>query len=169
MNSLELRLLDLLQLAETPLYSAYRWLGERVGAQLSLPEFLRLVDQMASGDTVRLWSVDPGTSTRKRLPRVPDHLERRYDELGDLDGTYDPLGLSVTVGPRSAPREEPAWSIDLDIAAQRFVLTGDADVVDEAEEAVNRLFPDLELVERERRTDHGRVRIVGSVQPASRS
>jgi hypothetical protein len=44
MNSVELLLVDLVQVAETPLYSAYRWLAKRLGRELPLSEFLRMIE-----------------------------------------------------------------------------------------------------------------------------
>ncbi len=78
MNSLGLLLLDLLRLAETPLYSSHAWLGDRVGRHISLAEFLALVQELLDRNYVRLWSTDAesgetpsrgnGTSVTSCLP-----------------------------------------------------------------------------------------------------
>lgn len=102
MNSIELLLVDLVRVAEAPLYSAYRWLGKQCGRQLRLGEFLVLVDRLVSMDVLRLWEIDHRSGDRSELYAVPDSLEARYSAIEDLDDRFDPFGLSVTLGDREA-------------------------------------------------------------------
>lgn len=113
MNSVEL-LLDLVRIAEVPLYSSYCWLGGQFGCQLSLGEFLRLVEDLLARDVLRLWEIDPQSHDRTELFAVPEGLKERYRSVGELDGRFDPFGLSLTLGASAQVDVEPSWEIDLD-------------------------------------------------------
>ncbi|MEY2430372.1 MAG: hypothetical protein QOC92_97 [Acidimicrobiaceae bacterium] len=159
MNGIAASLLDLVGVGESPLYSAYRWLGREIGRDLSRSEFLSLVDRLVEEDVLRLWSVDPDSEDRTRLMSTPDGLEHRYRSLGHTDGSYDPFGLSLTAGPEAEVRTVPDWQVDFDFDSQTFELEVRAGLDDEALARLRRLFPDVKLVEAERVStgDHTRV------------
>ncbi|MEA2359864.1 MAG: hypothetical protein QOI62_3124 [Solirubrobacteraceae bacterium] len=114
MNSIDLWLLKLLQVAEAPVYSAYRWLGRQLGRELSMAEFLRLLAPLLEGDVVRLWAVDVATEERSRWSEIPPDLEQRYAEVPDLDDSFDPFGLSLTLGLAADLEASPDWAVDFD-------------------------------------------------------
>lgn len=168
MNGIEACLLDLVQVAESPLYSAYRWLGREVGRQLPMEAFLELVDDLVDDQALCLWSVDPDSERRTELRSVPRGLERRYAELeGELDGSFDPFALSLTLGPRAQVDAEPDWWVDFDFDAARFQIEAKAGHDGEALRQLGRLFPDVTLVEEERLPMDGRIRIAGSATAAA--
>jgi hypothetical protein len=163
MNSIDLWLLELLQMAESPVYSAYRWLGRQLGRELSMAEFFRLLAPLLEGDVVRLWAVDMATEERSRWCEIPSDLEERYAEIPDLDDRFDPFGLSLTLGPAADLEASPDWEVDLDFEERRFALTAKPHAVDCAQRQVRRLFPDLDFAEEAREVAGDRVRITGSV------
>src|SRR4051812_41756790 len=114
MSPLETLLVSLVQIAEAPLYSAYRWVGRQVGRDVALSEFLRLVDRLLEQDTLRLWLTDSTSHERERRLQTPGALDQKYAELADLDRSFDPFGLSLTLGPHADVDREPDWRIDLD-------------------------------------------------------
>lgn len=61
MNSIDFRLLELVQIGEAPVYSAYRWLTRQLGRELSVAGFFSLVAPLLEGDAIRLWVVDVAT------------------------------------------------------------------------------------------------------------
>jgi len=147
MNSIELDLLDLLDLAESPCYSAFCWLRRRLGGHLSLRAFLTLTNDLVQRDVIRMWSIDPGSGDRTELFAVPDSLADEYLAFQTLDDRYDPFGLSVTVGP-AAPvlaQDEPEWTFSLDAAQETFVLRAQPEMRAEACATIARLLPDLVL------------------------
>lgn len=146
MNGIELLLLDLVQMAETPLYPAYRWLGRQLGRDLSLAEFLRLVDRLVGDDVLRLWSIDAASQERSRLNAVPEHLEERYRQFDALDDSFDPFVLSLTPGSAAEPRIEPDWEVDFDFDRETFRLEAKPERVEVALQKLAVLFPDVELV-----------------------
>ncbi len=166
MNAIEAALLDLVQVAESPLYSTYRWLGREIGRDLSMTEFCRLVDRLIDEQVVRLWAVDPASEERTEV-RIPDDLERRYEQLGDaLDASFDPFGLSLTLGPRADVDAEPDWSVDLDLDSSRFQVDARPGQDEEALGQLGLLLPDVALVEEERVFVNDRIRISGSATVA---
>jgi hypothetical protein len=138
-------LLDLVSEAESPLYSAYRWLGRQLGHDLSLTAYLSLVEELITKDAIQLWSVDPATHERLSVDGVPADLEQRYWNLGPLEDDFDPFGLSITLGSSVDPATEPEWEIDLDLEAKTFVLRATPGSERRALEQLARLFPDLRL------------------------
>lgn len=163
MNSLELMLVDLVAVAESPLYSAYRWLGRRVGRQLSLHEFLGLLDELAQRDVLRLWEVDYRSHDRTELFRVPESLEERYRAAEGLDDRFDPFGLSLTLGAAADREAVPEWEIDFDFNEGRFDLMASAGADNEALKEAARYLPDVQLVPTEREPLDGRVHVVGRI------
>jgi hypothetical protein len=149
-NSIDLWLLELLQIAEAPVYSAYRWLGRQLGRELSMAEFLRLLAPLLEGDVVRLWAVDVATEERSRWSEIPPDLEQRYAEVRDLDDSFDPFGLSLTLGLAADLEASPDWEVDFDFEERRFAVTAKPHAVDSAQQQVRRLFPDVDFAEEER-------------------
>lgn len=88
---------EFLQMAETPLYSAWRWLGDR-GHPMSPAEFLSFVDHLLEQDTVQLWETEFGTGDRSEHFVTPKWLFDRYKELDHDDKSYDPCGFSLSIG-----------------------------------------------------------------------
>lgn len=163
MNSIELQLLELVQVAECPVYSAYRWLSRHVGHDLAMAEFFRLLDSMVDRDVVRLWVVDAATHERSRWHEVPPDIEQRYAEIADLDDSFDPLGLSLTLGCAADVQAIPEWGVDFDFDQGRFVLTATLDSVEDAWHQLGRLFPDLDITEVDRASVAEGVRIEGLI------
>jgi hypothetical protein len=163
MNSIDLWLLELLQMAEAPVYSAYRWLGRQLGHELSMAEFLRLLAPLLADDVVRLWTVDITTEERSRWSEIPLGLEERYAEIPDLDDSFDPFGLSLTLGPAADLEVSPDWEADFDFDERRFAVTAKPHAVDSAQQQVRRLFPDLDFAEEERGPAGDHIRITGSM------
>lgn len=153
MNGVEAILLDFVSEAESPLYSAYRWLGRQLGHDLSLTAYLSLVEELITEDAIRLWSVDPATRERVSIDGVPADLEQRYLDLGPLEDDFDPFGLSITLGGRVGLVGELAWEIDLDLEAKTFVLRGTPESERRALEQLATLFPDLSLDVKYRRLE----------------
>lgn len=163
MNSINLRLLDLIQVAEAPVYSAYRWLSRQLGRQLSMAEFFRLLAGMVEDDVVRLWAVDVVTHERSRWNDIPDDLEERYAQIGELDDGFDPFGLSLTLGPAADLEVSPDWEVDFDFDGRRFVVLANPHAVASARQQIRRMFPEFDFVEDSPKVGADRVRITGSV------
>jgi hypothetical protein len=166
MNSVELMVTDLVQIAEAPLYSTYRWLGRQLGRDLPLGEFLRLVDELIARDVLRLWEVDHRSHDRTELFGVPEGLEERYRTAEGLDESFDPFGLSLTLGTAADVEAEPSWEVDFDFERGRFELLAEAGIDDDAVKQASRYFPDVALVAEQREPAGGRVRIVGRIDAA---
>lgn len=164
MNSIERSLLELIRIAETPLYSAYRWLHTDVGRELSLMSFRRMIGKLMADDVLQLWHTDAVTGVRNRLISVPANLEALYASSSDLDDAFDPFGLSLTVGGATGDNLTSSWTIDFDEAASRFYfrapLAQECNTFSEAQE----LFPELSFVVKERITRDDYVEITGSVE-----
>ena len=169
MNSIELLLLELLEMAETPLYSAYRWLGRQIGRQLPMGEVFRLLSRLIDEEVVYLWEVDSEAHERRRWRDLPADLEARYERVADLDDEFDPFGLSLTLGANAEPRSTPDWEVDFDFEAQQFVVTAVPTAVERAHHELGRLFPDLEFAETSRRASGDRIRITGSIRERTAS
>jgi hypothetical protein len=163
MNSIDLRLLELLQIAETPVYSAYRWLSRELGRELSMAEFFRLLSPLLEGDVVRMWAVDIATQKRLRWSEVPPDLQAQYMEVPDLDDSFDPFGLSLALGPAADLNASPDWEVEFDFEKPRFVVTARPHALESALQQVRRLFPDLDFAEKDRGVAGDRVRITGLV------
>ncbi|MET0600772.1 MAG: hypothetical protein ABW167_02175 [Baekduia sp.] len=163
MNSIDLALLELVQIAEAPIYPAYRWLSRQLGRELSMAEFFQLLAPLLEDDVVRLWAVDLTTGERSRLSTIPSDLDERYAELTDLDDSFDPFGLSLTLGPSADLESSPDWEVDFDFEERHFAVTAQARSTEGALQQVRRLFPDLDFVEENRGVAGDRIRITGSI------
>jgi len=71
MNSLHLLLLELLRMAETPVYSAFRWLGQQLGRPIALQEFVQLVDDLLEKNAIQLRAVDVDTRLDSSVGTFP--------------------------------------------------------------------------------------------------
>lgn len=171
MTAVELLLLDLVGIAETPLYSSYRWLDRRLSHKLSLTSFLAFVDGLLASDVVRLWSVDARTGDRTELYAIPESLLGRYSDAAGLDETFDPFGLSLTLG-AAAPDDlgaEPEWSFDLD-APGGFELRAPEGIADAVLRDVEAVLSDLILRRSDvRHISGGQLVIRGTVEQRSAS
>lgn len=165
-TGLEQLIIDLVQMAEAPLYSTYRWLGQQLGHELRLSEFLRIVGSAVSKDLLRLWSVDYPSGDRTEHFAVPADLEVRYSTEPGLDRTYDPFGFSLTLGAAADVDAEPNWQLRVDFEDQAFEVTAVPGHEMEALDAFGRCFPDLHVVETAREETDGLCRIVGTVTDA---
>jgi hypothetical protein len=163
MNSLGWLLLDLLRLADTPLYSSYAWLGDRLGRRVSLLEFLALVQELLDRDQVRLWSIDVESGERDERHALPPDLAQRYMALGHADDRYDPLGLTLALGPKAGPNPEADWEVDLDFERGTFDLIATSSAASAALRQLGRYFPDVDIVPETTTQAGGRTRIVGRV------
>ena len=166
MTGLERLIVDLVQIAEAPVYSTYRWLGRQLGRDLPLSEFLRVVGQAIEGDLLRLWSIDARSGDRTELLSVPPDLESRYESEAGLDDRYDPFGLSLTLGASANVDAEPEWEFRIDFDDQVFEITAQAGHEAEALEELTRCYPDLHpsVTAREQ---HGQLRrLVGILRMA---
>lgn len=143
MSGLEQLIVDLVQIAEAPLYSTYRWLGRQLGRDLSLSEFLRVTEQAVARDVLRLWSVDADTGDRTELFDVPPDLADRYSAAQPIDDTYDPFGLSLTLGVSVDVDAEPDWAFTLDFGQGTFEISAVSGREDEALSQLVRCYPDL--------------------------
>jgi hypothetical protein len=122
MTGLEWMIAEMAGTAETPLYSMYRWMSERLGHMVSLAEFLRVVGSGVRRDVFRLWQVETSGSDRTELFDVPRDLESRYMGEARLDPRYDPFGLSLTLGAAAGVGANPDWEVDLDFVEGTFRL-----------------------------------------------
>jgi hypothetical protein len=164
-NSIDLLLLDFVQIAEAPVYTSYRWLGRQLGRDLPMVEFLSLLGRLVEEDAVRLWEVGVTSHQRALLSSVPSNLEQRYANVPDLDARFDPFGLSLTLGPAADLTTEPEWSVELEFGeAARFVVSAKPEAVEHAKQQVARLFPDVAFVEMERSTVGDRVLVAGRIE-----
>jgi hypothetical protein len=164
MNSIELMLLDLVQIAEAPVYPAHRWLSGQLGRESSMAEFLRLLEPLVEEDVVRLWAVDSTTHERVRWRELPSALAQRYAQVPDLDDSFDPFGLSLTLGPAADLDASPDWEAVFDFDERRFRVTAKPGAIAGALAQIERLFPDLEFVEDDTGPGGDRVLVVGSVR-----
>jgi hypothetical protein len=147
MNSIELSLVELVDIAETPLYSAYCWLRRHVSGPMSLSGFLEMVDGLVQRDVIRLWSVDIDSGNRTELFQVPASLGGEYLGLEELDDRYDPFGLSISTGAAAHAdiTEDLEWDFDLNSRDGTFSLRFADGLQEAALATIARLLPDLIL------------------------
>jgi hypothetical protein len=166
MNSIDLLLLELVGMAEAPLYPTYRWLGSQFGRDLSLAEFLRMIERLMDDDVLRLWEVDATTHERVRWAAMPSDLERRYLDVADLSDSFDPFGLSLTPGPDANLSSDPDWEADFDFNDGHFLITAKPRAAEQAREQLSRLFPDVHFQEKNRERVGDRTKISGTIDGA---
>lgn len=166
MTGLERLIIELVQMAEAPLYSTYRWLGQELGRELRLSEFLRIVGGALREDLLRLWSIDPRSGERTEYFAVPPDLEARYSAEPELDGSYDPFGLSLTLGAAADSDADPKWMFHLHFEDHVFEVIAIPGHEMEALDAIGRCFPDLQAFETAREDTDGLRRIVGTLTDA---
>jgi hypothetical protein len=164
MTGIDVLLLSLVQIAETPLYSAYAWLGKQLGRDLSLTEFLAVIDRLNSEEILRLWKIDPTTGARVDLAKIPSGLEIRYRTYPNLDPSFDPFSLSLTPGLKAPKRPRPEWEVDLDFEKRVFRVRARAGMDASALRELSALFPGTEFYEERRRVlSDGCVQLTGSL------
>ena len=56
---------------------------------------------------------------RNGWSEIPPDLEERYAAIRDLDDSFDPLGLSFTLGPAADLEARPDWGVGLDFEEVR--------------------------------------------------
>jgi hypothetical protein len=162
---LDIAILELLEMAETPLYSMYCVALDDLGGNVSLAAFLEHVDELVQNGVLRLWQVDDARE-RKELRGVPEELEQSYGRVADLDRSYDPFRLTLTLGPAAPDTSEPNWEVDTDFERKRFVMLVRRGPVVEAFDDTERVLPAFKLVERSREHDGSLLRIEGDLLDA---
>ncbi len=163
LDAIEHRILQLLGDAETPLYSAWRWLDKQTGGALPLERFLVMVDELASRDQVRLWHIDFESRDRAELFEVPVGLPQRYEEHDD--DAYDPFGYSLTLGPNADIDRVAEWELDLNFQQGTFELLARNPNL-QLDDILNKLssyFPDVSLIPTETLRQQEERRIIGRV------
>lgn len=143
MSGLERLIVALVQIAEAPLYSTYRWVGRQLGRDLPLSEFLRIVAAAIERDVLRLWHVDAKTGDRTELYEVPADLERHYATDASLDSRYDPFGISLTLGGAAEVDADPDWEFTINFDDRVFEITATPGLEEEALDQLCRCYPDL--------------------------
>lgn len=169
MSGLEWLIVDLVQIAEAPLYSTYRWLGRQLGRDVLLSEFLLVVAAAVERDVLRLWSVDSDTGDRTELYDVPSDLEQRYVAEPSLDSCYDPFGMSLTLGAAADVDAEPEWEFTVDFDHRLFEITAMVGREEEALHQLSRCYPDLRPAVTAREDRGGLRRVVGTLGHATGS
>lgn len=166
MSGLERLIVDLVQIAEAPLYSTYRWLGRQLGRDVPLSEFLRVVASAIDRDVLRLWSVEAETGDRTELYEMPPDLERRYVAEPSLDARYDPFGMSLTLGAAADVDSEPEWEFTVNFDDHIFEITAVPGREDEALDQLGRCYPDLHPAVTARENSGALRRLVGTLRHA---
>lgn len=169
MSGLERLIVDLVQIAEAPLYSTYRWLGRQLGRDVPLSEFLRITNEAIERDVLRLWSVDSETGDRTEVFEVPRDLERRYAAEPSLDERYDPFGMSLTLGAAADVEAEPEWEFTLNFDDLLFEITAVPGQEDEALGQLARCYPELRAAVTAYEDLGALRRVVGTLRHASES
>jgi hypothetical protein len=164
-NAPDVSLIEMLQMAETPLYSMYRVLDDDFDGNLPLPAFLEHIDALIQQGVVRLWGMSDACE-RVECAGVPPDLEERYGTVL-LDRTYDPFSFTLTLGPAAPDAPEPDWEVDTDFAQGRYVIVVHRGTMAEAYQQVSRLLPSVAFLEEQRRTDGGVVRAEGALSAAA--
>jgi hypothetical protein len=165
-NALAEIILDLVQMAESPLYSTYKWVGQQLGRDVAMSEFFRAVDDAIREDLLRLFSVDSGVRTE--LFSLPPDLESRYKSEPDLDDAYDPFSLTLTPGIK-APEHEPDWEMDIDFEGDTFALLVRESDPEAILAQVARLYPGLRFLPSIREELTNGMRVSGTIAGGDRS
>jgi hypothetical protein len=165
MTEINRLLLELVEMAEAPLYSSYRWTADELGRAVPMSEFLDCVDDLLRQDALRLWSLDVKAREKSRLARLPTGLEQAYGRFEALDGSYDPLDLTLTLGPAAnLDSPPPAWELDVDFEKGTFRLVAAPGTEDEAWEGIARTYPSAAFIEEGRAVrSTDRVEVWGSI------
>ena len=163
MTGLERLIVDLVQIAEAPLYSTYRWLGRQLGRDMPLGEFLRIIAQAVERDVLRLWTVDTETGDRTELFEMPPGLEYRYFDEPALDDRYDPFGLSLTLGTATDVDAQPEWEFTLNFDDLVFEIVAVAGHEAEALDELRRCYPNLRAAVNARENRGALRRLVGTL------
>ncbi len=71
---------------------------------------------------------------------------QRYAALGHAGDRYDPLGLSLTLGPKAGLNLEVDWEIDLDFERGTFDLSATPSTASGALRQLERYFPGVGIV-----------------------
>jgi hypothetical protein len=128
-----------------------------------MAEFFQILAPLLEEDVVRLWAVDLTTEKRSRWSEIPSDLGEQYADLADLDDSFDPFGLSLTLGPDADLESSPDWEVDFDFEERHFAVTAKPPAMEGALQRIRRLFPDLDFVEADRGVAGDRIRITGSM------
>ena len=123
-KSLEDRLIELVQTASMPLYTAYHRLMEHIGEDYSFEEFSQLVNHMLENETIQLsqtlhtpdkLTVSPDLEgsgdSEIQVNKVPGDLGKRYADIGQKESTVDVFGYILTIGPAANQPLQPFESI----------------------------------------------------------
>lgn len=100
--------------------------------------------------------------------RYLPELDQQYAEVTDLDDSFDPFGLSLTLGRAADLKARPNWEVNFDFPRQRFVMKAKPHAIQTAQEQVERLFPDLDFAEDGREVIDDRVEMIGAVRQRPR-
>ena len=154
--------MDLLQDAETPLFSAFHHArGHAVGG-LTLDEFLVDLQQLLESRLVLLWRHAEGVT--EQLTSFPEGLAATYSGEGHSDFRYDPFGYSLSVGPAAEPpTHPPEWTFHADFSSGEFVWEGPPELEEESFKQILESHPTYRLEHRKRQNVAGRVRLTGRV------
>jgi hypothetical protein len=158
-------LMRLLQDAETPLYSAYRFVADTIHPTMRLDEFLTLVNTSMSESQVVLRQVTEGKG--REVDSIPEGLAQKYESVEGLDPRFDPFGYSLRLGPEAPDHDHPVWLIDVDLVAGLFTWEGDPRMEGETIDRVSRLHPGYTFSTVSREESGGRLRVKGQVSRSS--
>ncbi|MDQ1443677.1 MAG: hypothetical protein QOI20_141 [Acidimicrobiaceae bacterium] len=128
-----------------------------------MDEFCRLIINMLEQDYIQLWFV--GEGDRTELYELPSDLAQRYAALAHTDPTFDPLGYSLTLGPKAVPESMPDWETDISFDKSTFLLLAKPSKQDQAFDQLARLFPDVRWVITDRAENSDGIRVAGRISP----
>lgn len=104
-----------------------------------------MIDNAIAFNILRLWHIDYSSGDRTELFQVPSDIGYNYSESG-LDGRYDPISLSLTLGPSADDSIEPEWTFNLDFDTHAFEVMAHDGFEQEAIDQLHRYYPDLRAV-----------------------
>lgn len=165
MTRAELLLVELVNLGESPLYSAMAWLASELDRPVEIGEFLTILGGLVERDIVRLWSVDRTSHDRTELYAVPAGLVEKYQRSRHVDQRFDPFGLSLTIGPAATEPPAPPWEVEWSIERGEFSLRAEPSEVDRALAAIAERVLDRRLVVVETNEKNGKVFVRGRITP----